>query len=60
MPSQSSGSPESGHLGGFRDSNLGVPGICAIWMWVRWSVAEYTIGEYGGGILPSPGCGVSK
>jgi hypothetical protein len=45
MPSQSPGSPEPGHLGGFRDSNLGVPGICAIWMWVRWSVAEYTIGS---------------
>ncbi len=45
MLSQSPGSPESGHLGGFRDSNLGVPGICAIWMWVRWSVAEYTIGS---------------
>jgi hypothetical protein len=37
-----------------------VPGICAIWMWVRRSVAEYTIREYGGGIFPSPGCGVSK
>ncbi len=45
MPSQSPGSPESGQLGGFRDSNLGVPGICAIWMWVRRSVAEYTIGS---------------
>jgi hypothetical protein len=45
MPSQSPGSPELGHLGGFRDSNLGVPGIWAIWMWVRQSVAEYTIGS---------------
>jgi hypothetical protein len=45
MLSQSPGSPEPGHLGGFRDSNLGVPGICAIWMWVRRSVAEYTIGS---------------
>jgi hypothetical protein len=33
----------TGTLGWFRDSNLGVPGICAIWMWVRRSVAEYTI-----------------
>jgi len=45
MTSQSPESPELGHLGGFRDSNLGVPGICAIWMWVRRSVAEYTIGS---------------
>jgi hypothetical protein len=42
MPSQSPGSPKPGHLGGFRDSNLGVPGICAIWMWVRRSVAGWT------------------
>jgi hypothetical protein len=45
MPSQSPGSPEPGHVGGFRDSNLGVPGICVIWMWVRRSIAEYTIGS---------------
>jgi hypothetical protein len=45
MPSQSPGRPEPGHLGGFRDSNFGVPRICAIWMWVRRSVAEYTIGS---------------
>jgi hypothetical protein len=43
MTSQSPGSREPGHLVGFRDSNLGVPGICATWMWVRRSVAEYTI-----------------
>jgi hypothetical protein len=24
---------------------LGVPGNCAIWMWVRRSIAEYTIGS---------------
>jgi hypothetical protein len=43
MTSQSHGSPEPGHLVGFRDSNLGVPGIYAIWTWVRRSVAESTI-----------------
>jgi hypothetical protein len=43
MPSQSPGSPEPGHLVGFRDSILGVPGKRATWMWVRQSVAEYTI-----------------
>jgi hypothetical protein len=43
MTSQSLGSPKPGHLVRFRDSNLGVPGKKATWMWVRWSVAEYTI-----------------
>jgi hypothetical protein len=43
MTSQSPRSPEPGHLVGFRDSNLGVPRICAIWMWLPRSVAEYTI-----------------
>jgi hypothetical protein len=43
MTCQIPGSPEPGHLVGFRDSNLGVPRKSAIWMWVRRSVAEYTI-----------------
>jgi len=43
MTSQSPGSLEPRHLVGFRDSNLGVPGKKATWMWVRRSVAEYTI-----------------
>jgi len=52
--SQSPKSPEPGHLVGFRDSNLGVPGICAIWMWVRRSVAENTVW---GMVVASPGSG---
>jgi len=43
MTSQSPGSREPGHLVGFRDSNLGVPGKKATWMWVQRSIAEYTI-----------------
>jgi hypothetical protein len=43
MTSQIPRSPEPGHLGGFRDSNLGVPGKRATWVWVQRSVAEYTI-----------------
>jgi len=43
MTFQSPGSPEPGHLGGFRDSNLGVLGKRATWVWVRRSVVEYTI-----------------
>jgi hypothetical protein len=60
MPSQSPGSPEPRHLGGFRDSNLGVPGICAIWMWVRRSVAEYTIGSMVVAYSRGPGRSVSR
>jgi hypothetical protein len=46
--------------GQFRDSDPGVPGKSDIQAWVPRSVTEYTIGEYGGGILPSPGRGESK
>jgi hypothetical protein len=42
MTSQSPGSPKPRYLVGFRDSNLGVPGKRATWMWVRRSVVEYT------------------
>jgi len=35
--------------GQFQDSSLGVPGIKAIWMWVRWSNIENTILGEGGG-----------
>jgi hypothetical protein len=45
MTSQSPGSPEPGHLVGFRDSNLGVPGICAIWVWSPQRGADNTIGS---------------
>jgi hypothetical protein len=43
MSSQSPGTPPETISGQLRDSISGVPGICAIWMWVRRSVTEYTI-----------------
>jgi hypothetical protein len=49
--------------GQFRDSDPGVPGVSGksdIRAWVPRSVTEYTIGEYGGGILPSQGRGESS
>ncbi len=42
MMSQSPGSPKPGQ---FRDSTLGVPGQTTIWVWVRRSNAENTIGR---------------
>jgi hypothetical protein len=42
MMSQSPGSPKSGQ---FRDSTLGVPGQTTIWVWVRRSNADNTIGR---------------
>jgi hypothetical protein len=43
MTFKSPGSPKSGHLGGFRDSNLEVPGKRAILDVAQWGVAEYII-----------------
>jgi hypothetical protein len=45
MSSQSSGTPTGTISGQFRDSNLGVPGKSAIWVQVRRSGTEYTIGR---------------
>jgi hypothetical protein len=45
MTSQGPGSPTRTHSGQFRDSNLGVPGICDIQMWVPPRVTELTIGS---------------
>jgi len=43
MSSQSLETPTGTVSGQFRDSNLGVPGKCAIWMQLLWGAAENTI-----------------
>jgi hypothetical protein len=45
MSSQSSGTPTKTVSGQFRDSNLRVPGKSAIWVQVRRSGIEHTIGR---------------
>jgi hypothetical protein len=59
MPSQSPRSPESGHLVDFGTPTWSPGNLCHLDV----SAAERRrvyYREYGGGILPSPGCGVSK
>jgi hypothetical protein len=59
MASQSPGSPEPGH-GWISGLQLGSPGnLCHLDVGAAECRRVY-YREYGGGILPNPGCGVSK
>jgi hypothetical protein len=53
---QSYGAPKSreSQLGQFQDSQVGVPGQKAIWMWAPWKGVEYTIK---GKVVASPKSG---